>query len=155
MPSYVKFETPKELVPQILEMLSMAKDGGRIKKGVNETTKSIERKTAQLVVTAEDVTPEEVVVHLPILCEENGIAYAFIPTKVDLGRSVGIDVGTSSIAVENPGGATERLHDLVKKLPKQVITHPIKSEKPVEKQQIQKPHSATAAPATQKPKTKK
>ena len=75
MPSYVKFETPKELVPNILDMLSVAKDNGKLKKGVNETTKSIERKQAQFVVIAEDVSPEEVVVHLPMLCEENGIPY--------------------------------------------------------------------------------
>ena len=58
---YVDLEIPEELVPQIVEMLSVAKDGGKIKKGVNETTKSIERKTAQFVVVAGDVTPEEVV----------------------------------------------------------------------------------------------
>lgn len=119
MPSYVKYETPKDLVPQILEMLSVAKDSGKLKKGVNETTKAIERKTAQLVVIAEDVTPEEIVVHLPMLCEEKGIAFVYIPTKKELGGSIGIEVGTSSIAVENGGGATEKLQDIIKKLPKQ------------------------------------
>ena len=119
MPSYVKYETPKDLVPQVLEMLSVAKDSGKLKKGVNETTKAIERKTAQLVIIAEDVTPEEIVIHLPILCEEKGIAYAYVPTKKELGGSIGIEVGTSSIAVENAGGATEKLQDIVKKLPKQ------------------------------------
>lgn len=119
MSSYVKFEMPKELVPPILEMLSVAKDTGKLKKGVNETTKSIERKTAQFVVIAQDVTPEEVVVHLPILCDEKGIPYAFVPTKVELGKAVGIDVGTSSIAVESAGGANEKLQDVIKRLPKQ------------------------------------
>ena len=33
MPSYVDVETPKELVPKILEALSAAKEGGKIKKG--------------------------------------------------------------------------------------------------------------------------
>jgi large subunit ribosomal protein L7Ae len=115
---YVDFEVPKELVPQILEMLSVAKDAGKVKKGINEATKSIERKTAQFVVVAGDVTPEEVVVHLPMLCKENGIPYAFVPTKKDLGGAVGIDVGTSAVAVENAGGATEKLQDIIKKLPK-------------------------------------
>ncbi len=140
MSAYVKFETPKELVPQILEMLSVAKDTGKIKKGVNETTKSIERKTAQLVVIAEDVTPEEVVVHLPMLCEEQGIAYAYIPTKVDLGKSVGIEVGTSSISVESAGGATERLQDIIKKLPKQAAGHakPISEKSAADKAKMPK-----------------
>ncbi len=115
---YVDLETPEELIPQIMEMLSVAKDGGKIKKGVNETTKSIERKSAQLVVIAADVTPEEVVVHIPMLCKENNIPYAFLPTKKDLGQAVGVDVGTSSVAVENPGAATEKLQGIIKKLPK-------------------------------------
>lgn len=116
--AYVDVETPKELVPKILEALSVAKDSGKIKKGVNETTKAIERKTAQLVVVAEDVTPQEIVVHLPMLCRENGIACAFVPTRKELGVSVGIAVGTSSVAIENAGGAAETVNDLVKKLPK-------------------------------------
>jgi large subunit ribosomal protein L7Ae len=115
---YVDLEIPDELKSQIMEMLSVAKDGGKIKKGVNETTKAIERKSAQLVVVAGDVTPEEVVVHLPMLCKENSIPYAFLPTKKDLGQSVGIEVGTSSVAVENAGPAAEKLQDIIKKLPK-------------------------------------
>ncbi|MFA6530300.1 MAG: 50S ribosomal protein L7Ae [Candidatus Micrarchaeia archaeon] len=114
---YVDVETPKELVPKILEALSVAKDSGKIKKGVNETTKAIERKTAKLVVVAEDVTPQEIVVHIPLLCKENGITYAFVPTRKELGVAVGIAVGTSSVAIENAGGAAETVNDLVKKLP--------------------------------------
>ncbi|MFH2106598.1 MAG: 50S ribosomal protein L7Ae [Candidatus Micrarchaeota archaeon] len=119
MMGYVDYETPKDLVPQMLEMLSNAKDSGKVKKGVNETTKSIERKTAQFVIIAEDVTPEEIVVHIPMLCKEKGIPYAFVPTKKELGGAIGIEVGTSAIAVENAGSATETLQDIVKKLPKQ------------------------------------
>ncbi|MFH1221589.1 MAG: ribosomal L7Ae/L30e/S12e/Gadd45 family protein, partial [Candidatus Micrarchaeota archaeon] len=71
-----------------------------------------------LVVIAEDVTPEEIVVHLPIICKEKGISYCFVPTKADLGKSIGLSVPTASIAVENAGGATEKLQDILKKLPK-------------------------------------
>jgi len=101
-----------------MEMLSVAKDAGKVKKGVNETTKSIERKAAQFVVVAGDVSPEEVVVHIPMLCKEHNIPYAFLPTKKDLGKAVGIEVGTSAVAVENAGGAAEKLQDIIKRLPK-------------------------------------
>ena len=140
MPSYIKYEMPKELVPPILEMISVAKDTGKIKKGVNETTKSIERKTAQLVVIAEDVTPEEVVVHLPMLCDERGIPYAFIPTRVELGKAVGVDVGTSSIAVENAGGANEKLQDVIKRLPKQAKEKIAVMPQPLKHPEKQKEH---------------
>ncbi len=115
---YVDLEIPEELVPQIIEMLSVAKDGGKLRKGVNETTKAIERRSAQFVVIAGDVSPEEVVVHIPMLCKENNVPYAFLPTKKDLGQAVGIEVGTSSIAIEDAGPATEKLQGILKKLPK-------------------------------------
>ncbi len=118
MAGYVDIKTPEELVPQIIEMLSVAKNGGKIKKGVNETTKSVERKQAHFVVLAEDVTPEEIVVHIPILCKEKGVPYAFVPTRKDLGNALGMGVGTSSVAVENAGEATEKLQDILKKLPR-------------------------------------
>ena len=118
MAGYIDIEMPKDLVPQVLEMLSIAKEGGKVKKGINETTKSVERKTAQLVVVAEDVSPEEIVIHIPMICKEKGIPYAFVPTKVDLGKSIGLTVGTAAVAVENAGGATEKLQDIIKKLPK-------------------------------------
>lgn len=134
-------ETPKELVPQILEMLSMAKDSGKIKKGVNETTKSIERKTAKLVIVAGDVTPEEIVIHIPMLCKENSIAYAFVPTKKELGSSVGIAVGTSAVAVENAGGANERLQDILKRMPKPSSAKEPAKEAPKEApRKEEKPH---------------
>ena len=122
MASYVDVETPAEIVPQILEMLSVAKDSGKVKKGVNETTKSIERRTAKFVVVAGDVSPEEIVVHIPMLCKEKGVPYAFLPTKKELGESVGIMVGTSAVAVENAGGAAEKLQDIIKKLPRKGAT---------------------------------
>jgi len=117
MASYVKFETPEELVSKVLEMLSNAKDDGKIKKGVNETTKSIERKMAKLVVIAEDVTPEEIVVHIPMLCEDRRIPYVYVKTKTDLGKAIGLNVGTTSVAIENAGSAVETLRDIIKRVP--------------------------------------
>ena len=57
---------------------------GKIRRGTNETTKAIERGIAKLVIIAEDVTPPEVVAHLPLLCEEKKIPFIFVPTKEDV-----------------------------------------------------------------------
>lgn len=118
MASYVKNPTPDEVKIKIAEALSIVKDGGKLKKGVNEVTKSIERKSAQLVIIAEDVQPEEVVMHLPILCEEKGIPYAFMTTKKDLGSAAGLNVPTSSISIDDAGKAKELVSDIIKRLPK-------------------------------------
>jgi len=47
---------------------------------MNEVTKSIERQLAKLIVMAEDVSPPEILFHIPLLCEEKGIPYAYLST---------------------------------------------------------------------------
>jgi large subunit ribosomal protein L7Ae len=154
MPSYVKFETPKEVVDGVLEALSVAKDSGRIRKGINETTKSIERKSAKLVVIASDVDPEEIVIHIPMLCEEKGIPYVYVPTKVELGKAVGIPVPTSTIALEDAGGANEILNNVLKRLPRPKIEEK-KHEAPAEKKEHRPAEAAPAAEGEKKPKKAK
>ncbi|MEM3372265.1 MAG: 50S ribosomal protein L7Ae [Candidatus Korarchaeum sp.] len=119
-PSYVKFEVPKDLVPKILELVQMSRTtGGKLRKGVNETTKAVERGEALFVVIAEDVNPPEIVAHLPLLCEDKGIPYAYVPSKEDLGKAAGLEVSASSIAVVDAGQAKsllEALKDKVKEI---------------------------------------
>jgi large subunit ribosomal protein L7Ae len=155
MPSYVKFETPKEVVDGVIEALSVAKDSGRIRKGINETTKSIERKAAKLVVIASDVEPEEIVIHIPMLCEEKGIPYVYVPTKVELGAAVGIPVPTSSVAVEDAGGANEILNNVLKRLPKHEAHVEKKQEAPAEKHKPAEAKPAEAAPSPEGEKARK
>ena len=50
--SYEKFEVPKEIADKSLEALRLARQGGAVRKGVNEVTKSIERGLASLVYIA-------------------------------------------------------------------------------------------------------
>ncbi|RLI90556.1 MAG: 50S ribosomal protein L7ae, partial [Candidatus Altiarchaeales archaeon] len=71
--AYIKFETPKELMDKALEALEIARDTGRIRKGTNEVTKAVERGQAKLVIIGNDVNPEEIVMHLPMICDEKGI----------------------------------------------------------------------------------
>src|SRR5881628_2300534 len=113
-PYYVKFETPKEVAEASYEVLRQASRTGKVRKGTNETTKAIERGIAKLVVIAEDVQPPEVVAHLPIICEERKIPYLYVPSKLELGKSAGLDVGSAAISVVEPGEAAQSLKELVK-----------------------------------------
>jgi large subunit ribosomal protein L7Ae len=104
-PYYVKFETPQDLVNAVYEAVRLAKQSGKVRKGTNETTKAIERGTSRLVVIAEDVEPPEVVAHLPILCDERNAPYIFVPSKQQLGVSLGIDVGSAAATILDAGEA--------------------------------------------------
>jgi len=49
------------------------------------------------------VQPPEVVMHLPLLCEEKSIPYAFVPSKQELGNAAGLVVGTAAVAIIEEG----------------------------------------------------
>jgi len=112
-PYYVKFETPKDIVNAVYEAVRLSKQSGKVRKGTNETTKAIERGSSRLVVIAEDVEPPEVVAHLPILCEERSTAYIFVPSKQQLGASLGIDVGSAAAAILDAGEAQHMVEQVI------------------------------------------
>lgn len=110
--AFVKFESPEDLTNKTLEAVALANATGKTRKGVNEATKAIERGIAKLVVMAEDVTPEELLMHLPILCEEKQIPYSYVPTKIELGKAAGIDVPTSAIAIVEEGDSKKLVSEV-------------------------------------------
>ena len=117
--AYIKFDTPDKLKDQIkstLNVIAEAKDS-KIRKGMNETTKSIERSQAKLVIMAEDVSPPEILYHLPLLCEEKNIPYAYVSNKKILGNAANIKVPAAAIAIEKAGSGNDNvLNDIIKKI---------------------------------------
>ena len=39
---------------------------------------------------AADTEPLEILLHLPLLCEDKNVPYVFVPSKVALGRACGV-----------------------------------------------------------------
>ncbi|MEX2707292.1 MAG: 50S ribosomal protein L7Ae [Candidatus Freyarchaeota archaeon] len=115
-PFYVRFQVPEELAKKSLQALEIARDTGKIKKGTNETTKTIERNEAKLVIIAEDVDPPEVVAHVPLLCEEKKIPYVYVPSKEQIGVAAGIDVPSATASIIDPGNASDLVKDIAKKV---------------------------------------
>jgi large subunit ribosomal protein L7Ae len=113
---YVKFQAPKEIQDLAYDLVEKARDNGKISKGANEVTKQVERGQAKLVVMAEDVTPEEILAHMPILCEEKNIPYSYVPSKDELGSAAGLKVSTAAVAVLNLGKEKGGIESIVKKI---------------------------------------
>lgn len=114
--AYAKFNVPKELSDKVLQLVETARNTGKVRRGTNETTKVVEKGIAKLVIIAEDVEPEEIVMHLPVLCEEKNIPYVYTPSKLELGRASGIDVSSASICIVEPGEGKDLLKEIVKKV---------------------------------------
>jgi len=115
---YVKFDVPENLVSPIYESLRVAVETGKVKRGSNEATKAIERGISKLIIIAEDVEPPEVVAHLPIICEEQKAAYAFVPSKQELGKALGIEVICAAAAILDSGDAQHIIDEVIASITK-------------------------------------
>lgn len=93
------------MTQQIYDIISKAAKTGKIDKGINEVTKALERGVAKLVVIAADVSPKELIQHIPILAKEKQIKIFEVDSKDKLGVSAGISVATGAIAIINEGEA--------------------------------------------------
>ena len=135
MKSYVKFEPNEELIKKTLRLIEMvataqkareelAKKEGRrleekmLRRGTNEVTKTVDRGKAKLVVIAMDVEPEEVVMHLPPLCEEKGVPYTYVPSKLELGKASGIEVQAAAVAITDVGEYSKLLDEILREIQK-------------------------------------
>lgn len=109
---YQDFEVSDSLAEKTYDALE---DSQSVVIGTNEVTKAIERNEAELVVIAGDVSPEEVVMHLPALCDERDIDYTFVPDKEELGLAAGINVQSAAVAVTSASGAEDRIDEISRK----------------------------------------
>jgi len=134
----MKFEVPKEFVEKIYKLVEDVRASGKIKKGTNETTKSVERAEARLVIIASDVNPPEIVAHLPLLCEEKKIPYVWVPAKSDLGAAAGLPVATSAVAIIHPGEANKKLDQVIKQIKVLVEKKEEKKKEPAEEKAEEK-----------------
>jgi len=112
-PKYVKFEVPEEIQEKTLKLVEIARSTGKIKKGTNEVTKAIERGQAKLVIIAMNVDPEEIVMHLPLLCEEKKVPYIYVKNKEDLGRAAGIQVSAASACIIDAGEGKKLFDEII------------------------------------------
>lgn len=94
---------PKKLNKKILKTIKKAAKAKHVKRGVKEVVKALRKKEAGMVIIAGDISPIDVISHLPVLCEDNGIPYVYTPSKEELGSAGGTKRPTSVIMVQ-PGG---------------------------------------------------
>jgi len=97
---------------KVLDIVEIARTSGKIRKGANEATKAIEKGDAKLVIYAGDVTPKEVIMHLPLLCKEKNIPCVEISKKEDLGAAAGLPVSTAAVAIVKEGEAKSTIESL-------------------------------------------
>lgn len=79
-----------QLSNKIIDLVQQASHYKQLKKGANEATKTLNRGISEFIVMAADTQPLEILLHLPLLCEDKNVPYVFVPSKTALGRACGV-----------------------------------------------------------------
>ena len=67
--------------------------------------------TSRLCIIAGNISPIDVITHIPILCEEAGVPYIFVPSKEDLGAAGNTKRATSVVLIPAPKDASQEHHE--------------------------------------------
>ena len=78
------------LTTKILNLVQQASNYKQLRKGANEATKTLNRGQAEFIVLAADSEPLEILLHIPLLCEDKNVPYVFVRSKQALGRACGV-----------------------------------------------------------------
>ena len=100
-PIAVPLANPK-LAKNVLKTIKKATKGKDLRRGVKEVVKCIRKGQKGIVVLAGDVSPMDVLSHLPVLCEEASVPYIFVPSKAEMGLASSTKRPTSCLMITAP-----------------------------------------------------
>ncbi|KAL1399576.1 hypothetical protein pipiens_008112, partial [Culex pipiens pipiens] len=78
------------LTSKIMTLIQQAVNYKQLRRGANEATKTLNRGLSEFIVMAADAEPLEIILHLPLLCEDKNVPYVFVRSKQALGRACGV-----------------------------------------------------------------
>ncbi|XP_017491140.1 PREDICTED: H/ACA ribonucleoprotein complex subunit 2-like protein [Rhagoletis zephyria] len=70
-----------------------------LRNGLKDVQARLRKGETGICIFAGDVTPIDIMCHLPAVCEEKGIPYAYTPSRADLGAAMGVKRGTVALLV--------------------------------------------------------
>jgi len=107
----------------ILDLLQQAANYKQLRKGANEATKTLNRGISELIVLAADAEPLEILLHLPLLCEDKNVPYVFVKSKQALGRACGVSrpVIAASVTVKEGSQLKSQIDTLKNNIEKLLV----------------------------------
>jgi len=78
------------LTTKIMTLIQQSCNYKQLRRGANEATKTLNRGLSEFIVMAADAEPLEILLHLPLLCEDKNVPYVFVRSKQALGRACGV-----------------------------------------------------------------
>lgn len=110
----------KKLTKKLHRIVKKSQKSKKLKRGVREVVKGLRKNEKGLVILAGDVSPIDVISHIPVFCEDKGIPYCYVPSRRDLGAASLTKRPTSVVMVQSSEDykeAYEECYGLVDALP--------------------------------------
>jgi len=104
----------KKFAKKVYKLIKKGTKAKSIRSGLKDVQSRIRKGETGLVIFAGDVTPVDVMVHMPVVCEDKQIPYIYTPSRMDLGAAMGVKRGCLMILVKEHDDIKE-LYDEVSK----------------------------------------
>jgi H/ACA ribonucleoprotein complex subunit 2 len=97
--------------------MPLAAKNKSLKRGVKEVVKSLRKSPLAaasgaavpgIVVLAADISPMDVISHIPVLCEDHGVPYVFVTSRAELGAAGNTKRPTSVVMVSAEARAGDK-----------------------------------------------
>merc|ERR1711977_87692 len=116
-----------KLSKKLFKCIKKATKAKQVLRGVKEVVKAVRKGTKGICVIAGNISPMDVISHLPILCEDNDVPYVYVRAKEDLGAAGLTKRPTSCMliapAVKKDAEAPEGYDELLKKVKKMAVVY--------------------------------
>ncbi|CAB0034059.1 unnamed protein product [Trichogramma brassicae] len=92
---------PKKLAKKVYKLIKNAyKTKNCVRAGLKDVQKHIRKGETGIVIFAGDVFPIDIMCHLPVVCEDKNIPYAFSPSRYDIGECLGVKRGSLMVLIK-------------------------------------------------------
>ncbi|KAI9845151.1 MAG: snoRNA-binding protein [Sclerophora amabilis] len=103
---------------KVLKSVKKAAKNKSLKRGVKEVVKSLRKSTSTaaavgkapgVVILAADISPMDVISHIPVLCEDHGFPYLYVTSRAELGAAGNTKRPTSVVMISPERGGKKKL----------------------------------------------
>ena len=98
----------KKTTKKLHKLVKKAASAKFVRRGVKEVVKALRKGETGFCIIAGDISPIDVITHLPIMCEDRNVPYMYVPSKHDLGAAASTKRPTSCILVTPKSGFGEK-----------------------------------------------
>jgi H/ACA ribonucleoprotein complex subunit 2 len=98
----------KKSSKKVHKLVKKASSAKVVRRGVKEVVKALRKGETGFCIIAGDISPIDVISHLPIMCEDRNVPYIYVPSKHDLGTAASTKRPTSCVLISPKSDFSER-----------------------------------------------